>query len=835
MSLRPTAAATAVAPLGAERNDVDAVIAAARAADRAFREQQAPTGAPQPVPRSQRPKSRTQRVTRIPLESEVEMDGGAEKWKDVYLLDLLSRLDGAHDPLCGGSSVNANVVVPASATSKKGQTVGPWHVPDCNVNGYFMTKSSILGNGCVVPDAELFAGNLRLAPSTNISVVAKYGGAFPICRLVGGKARAFSKKEVEARTGTETLTFTALKPFVDAALVEGKTQLDGLRAMCAAAGNVPEGAKYNDFETDEDGNVKVGKKGEKTPKQTRVRTTQLEDFVDNLCLDVELEGYLPGEEPIPGAAAFPQAMGEPAHVRTGRPTREAPLRTERQRRGDLSRSDSRYVKGSDEFVFHEQRTAIAASSFGAELAEFTTWAVLDTAGLFPRGAIFVRYVPLKVAYETWPKLPIFKPPDVTDDDWTRYVSILRRERVLADYELGFKQEKVPFPWSKFVNAVDAARLTHVCPFDAAGGLKTSLAFRRYVATDSRPGSEDYLYTTLVCASSREPDFEPGKGVQTNFGNALLNAADKLASHLGIGRLVLSALPPVVGYYNKVHKYSPCSRTGLNLEYATWTFGIEKNKRPDGSIASTYPSYGSRTVDIYYPHDVKKSDMCVPQDNQALRDLQREYNASVDELARQGEDTSATPTTTVADVAAYVCYPSPAFALDVVGPRVYGPEQINAGHTASTFTRQSCASLEEGWAMYQEQLTAITDEMVEETMEKIERNFADDELAFYKGEGNRRTRLQVEKASGRQRDRDWPNCFEYLTREGRVECAMKELLLDYANDLSVANNSNPPLSYADAIPYIVLREELRARVTMHQTATINAIRKERPQPYKDIGY
>lgn len=820
MSLRPTTTAAA------ERDDaVHAVIAAARAADRAFRDQsqQAPTGVTRPphanaVAASNRPKAATRGVKRIPLDnkSKVEDDGVTYYFENVYLLDLLTRLDGAHDPLCGGASVNGNVVVGAARGE---QTVGPWGVLDCNVNGYLMTKSTALGAS---PDAFTAPPRgLDAAPMQDQVVNVEYGGAFP--KKTWGQ-RAGKKVQVAStvRSTTENLTFRALKPFMEKALAVGRNEEDALRDMCKSAGHVPQGATYGDYQTDENGVVKKTSSGQKIAKPDAVRATDLEDFVDNLCLDVEQEGLLPGEKPLPNGPEHPQRLGHDAAIRKGRPTKDDPLRTRRTTRSELPKADPMYKKGNKEPAWHQQKPSIGASSFGEELAKWTTWAILDTAGIFPRGAIFVRHVTLKVAYETWPKLPIFKPPHVGDDDWIRYMSILRRERIIADYELAFPQPPAPFPWAAFTSAVKEAGLESICPFSFNGDPKLTGKFAHYFGHNTRAGSEDYLYTTLVCASSREPNFEPGKGDETNFGNTLLKAADALASLLGMRRLVLSALPPVVGYYNKVHEYSPCSRTGLDLTYATWTYGIEKTKWPGTKLVkSTYMSHGSRTIDIYYGHDLNKLHFCVPKDYKPLIWLQTKHDEKVDKNEIEGQKHNSR----AAD-ANYISFPSPKYILNPeTGDKV---ATVNQGPLASTFRDKPCIDLEEGKKLYEKQCDAVTIDEIKKVVTKVEDDFAAKQVAYYKEQKISMAEAMAEAmalrargSSSPDRVRDPSECKDYLTKAERVECVLRQLLLDYANDLSV-QLTNPPLSYADSVQYVVRREELRAKVAKVQTEAINKI-------------
>ena len=769
--------------------------------------------APKGAEPNERPKAFKLVVKRIPLTPETEGDGVAS-WPNVYLLDALARLDSAHVEDCGGASVSANMV--PEAGKDKPQTVGPWGVRDCNVDGYFMQKLTSLGQGTMQPMVPDVQSALQ-APSIFVDVT--YAGPYP--KTVIAMDKRSVRPAAPPRDGTpvdEQLEFRALAPYLNRPGCPSPEA--ALRMMCEEAGHVPEGSRYNDTEFGRDGKPKPASYTE------RVRPTTLEDFVDSVCIDVRMEG-LAENEGGPDDPAHPQHAGVRAFYRKttkkeNKPSKEEPLRTQRVAKKNLHNAAPEYDRNSSEFARYSQHASINSSSFADELSRWTTWAVLDTVGAFPRGSLFVLHVPLKTAYERWPSLPLFKPSDATDDAWTLYTRLLRRHRFEADYANNMTLEpRAPFPWANFVADVAAHGLEALCPFDGDGELKLDEAFMPYHATSTRAGCQDYLYTTLVCASTREPDLKKGTSNETGFGMVLLKAVEKLANSLGMLRVVLSALPPVVGYYFNVHKYDPCSRIGLDLSYATWDFGYKKETMPKPNhkkILATHVAPGSRSVDIYYPRTVPADYFQVPKDNARLIALQQAKG-----LNEAFQVEKATPTK-------YVAFPCARFLMTDGRGFVLNP---NMGATLSTFRDNvgATAVVDRGRQLYDDQCASVTQAKIVEDVNAVERAFADAEEAFYLANG-RQSRSQALSAGTTpsvERERDEkavPACAEHTDSNERVACLIRELLLSDGADLTVTNDPNPPLAYADALGYLARRAELRKGVSEAQQKAIKAITKER---------
>ena len=74
--------------------------------------------------------------------------------------------------------------------------------------------------------------------------------------------------------------------------------------------------------------------------------------------------------------------------------------------------------------------------------------------------------------------------------------------------------------------------------------------------DGAAGPTDYLYVIVLCS---------GDGA-SQFGKSILEGVNKLAEGLGVRRVVLSALPTVVGYYHRFLDYNLITRSGRSLEY-----------------------------------------------------------------------------------------------------------------------------------------------------------------------------------------------------------------------------------------------------------------------------
>ena len=86
--------------------------------------------------------------------------------------------------------------------------------------------------------------------------------------------------------------------------------------------------------------------------------------------------------------------------------------------------------------------------------------------------------------------------------------------------------------------------------------RLSNATRTSWRADGAPGPTDYLYVIVVCS---------GDGA-SQFGKSMLQAVNGLAEKLGVRRVVLSALPGVVGYYHRFLDYNLVARSGRSLEY-----------------------------------------------------------------------------------------------------------------------------------------------------------------------------------------------------------------------------------------------------------------------------
>ena len=857
MSVRRAQAEAAPSPPTPSAQTVHAVIAAAQAADRAFAARfadglrLAPPRAPAPTAtrassRSkrgdgsealpapiepdakgakpiERPKAKDMVVKRIPLTPET--DGkNVDSWPNVYLLDALTRLDSAHSEECGGASVSANMV---PETDSKPQTVGPWGVRDCNVDGYFMTKITALGKGVLQP----MLPDLQVAlQAPNLYVDVPYAGPYPKTVITPDKQGVRpAEPPRDGKPVQERLQFRALAPYLNRPGISSPEA--ALRMMCAEAGHVPEGSFYNDTEFGKDGKPKP------VSYTQRVRPTTLEDFVDNLCIDVRMEGLADESEGGPDDPEFPQQAGVPAYYRKttkgeNKPSEQEPMRTRPVERKKLPNSATEYDRKSSELARYSQGASINSTSFAEELARWTTWSVLDTVGAFPRGALFVLHVPLKTAYERWPSLPLFKPSNATDDAWTLYTRLLRRHRFEADYANKMVVEpRAPLPWSSFVADVEAHGLQALCPFDRDGELKMDAEFMKYHATSTRAGCHDYLYTTLVCASTREPDLKKGTSNETGFGMVLLQAVEKLANSLGMLRIVLSALPPVVGYYFNVHKYDPCSRIGLDLSYATWDFGYKKETMPKPNhkkILRTHVAPGSRSVDIYYTRTVPADYFQVPKDNARLIALQQ-----AEGLNEAFQVDKATPKK-------YVAFPCPTHRM--TDDRGFEATS-NVGDTASTFRDNagSTVMVDRGRQLYDDQCANVTPARVVDRVNAVEDAFADAEAAFYlaNDKQSRRQALRADTAPNVERERDEkavPACAEYKDATERVDCLIRELMLSDGADLTVTTDLNPPLAYADALGYLAKRAELRKAVSEAQQKAIERTKKQRRQvPEADAAY
>ena len=99
-------------------------------------------------------------------------------------------------------------------------------------------------------------------------------------------------------------------------------------------------------------------------------------------------------------------------------------------------------------------------------------------------------------------------------------------------------------------------------------LKTGFLFIRYCDTKEAKElhqlpymnnfEQPYLFVILVC-----------NGGVNSLGKKLLNVAEQVAEHLGVERIVLSALPGVVGYYYNVHNYWFIDRGGEPVNVTEW--------------------------------------------------------------------------------------------------------------------------------------------------------------------------------------------------------------------------------------------------------------------------
>lgn len=159
----------------------------------------------------------------------------------------------------------------------------------------------------------------------------------------------------------------------------------------------------------------------------------------------------------------------------------------------------------DKYLPPREKAATIGSNW-SELPGWTTWCVLDTKGRFPRGSIFVRDLTLQEQYEHWPKVPLFRPHYASEEDWERYMGLLRHCQVTNNTKtkpkINFqKLHQLIFDGPSYG---PFAALRRIHPLDANGQLQADFKDRPHLeALRRRPhesGMCDYMYVTLVCAS-----------------------------------------------------------------------------------------------------------------------------------------------------------------------------------------------------------------------------------------------------------------------------------------------------------------------------------------------
>lgn len=442
----------------------------------------------------------------------------------LYALDALSRLDGAHDGICGGSIPYRRAHGYAFYFEVEGY--------QCDTNGYIMTRADFLPD-TVVPHSQDM--------NHKIDVALQDGTQHPLTFVSIPSEKVFFDRDVVA---------VGMVKISNKANAYELALMDWICTRHAPMVRTPYFAMT-------EAKKKLYDARRYTPDE---RLPTLGDFVDNVCWDTPTEGRHPvtdGGGPVTSL----DAIGTPARFRDHS--------TQQPRAWDTLDAEKKKASVPDPPLGNVKtaQKLITAVGYGADLVKMTTWMALGYVGNEPKGSIFLYYVDVATAYEKFPTLPIFRPGHVAPDSWEAYVLILRKHMMKRNFvreavdaagaHTQLDYAALHADVSNAATPLNRRDMMECLPFDANGDPRDGMP--HFFTTDGTPAPQDYLYTTLVCA-------KPG-GESSGFGEILLTGALELAKKIGVHRMVLSALPNVVSYYANKHRYKPCSRVGMDLSYA----------------------------------------------------------------------------------------------------------------------------------------------------------------------------------------------------------------------------------------------------------------------------